>query len=307
MPSDRKLVANRRNAQRSTGPRDTSRSRLNALTHGIFADEAFIRAGAGREDEARFANLRDALYEELAPEGAMETLLVDKLIAMVWRWRRVLRFETAAIRMGADVATDDWEGQERNRLLFAADGEHWEATEDLQILVEPLEQALAALDQPDPLTAWPELWHRAFSVAESVFHVRIRKVLGLKKAWEEHDQFSREAVEQVIAGACAETNSTPTAFWAAVKADATQEYERLRPRWERRRLALERHQLLRSLPDDKSLDKVQRYEAHLSRQFYKAHHELQRLQAARLGLRPQVPMALDITISDSGDGGRNES
>ncbi|MFQ5872919.1 MAG: hypothetical protein ACE5JL_03845 [Dehalococcoidia bacterium] len=55
-----------------------------------------------------------------------------------------------------------------------------------------------------------------------------------------------------------------------------------------------------------SLDKVRRYEAHLSRQFYRALHELQRIQAARQGLHPPAPMALDINV-DSGqsDGGRD--
>ena len=39
----------------------------------------------------------------------------------------------------------------------------------------------------------------------------------------------------------------------------------------------------RLLPDEKTLEKVTRYEAHLSRQLYKALHELEALQARRLG------------------------
>jgi hypothetical protein len=38
----------------------------------------------------------------------------------------------------------------------------------------------------------------------------------------------------------------------------------------------------RLLPDDKTLEKVARYEAHLSRGLYKALHELEALQARRL-------------------------
>jgi hypothetical protein len=37
------------------------------------------------------------------------------------------------------------------------------------------------------------------------------------------------------------------------------------------------------LPDEKTLEKVARYEAHLSRQLYKAMHELEALQAKQAG------------------------
>jgi hypothetical protein len=39
----------------------------------------------------------------------------------------------------------------------------------------------------------------------------------------------------------------------------------------------------RLLPDEKTLDKVARYEAHLSRLFHKALHELEALQVRRAG------------------------
>jgi hypothetical protein len=39
----------------------------------------------------------------------------------------------------------------------------------------------------------------------------------------------------------------------------------------------------RILPDDKTLEKISRYEAHLSRQLYHALHELEALQTRRLG------------------------
>ncbi len=49
----------------------------------------------------------------------------------------------------------------------------------------------------------------------------------------------------------------------------------------------------RILPDDKTLEKVARYEAHLSRQLYHALHELEALQTKRLG--GNAPLArLDV-------------
>ncbi len=46
---------------------------------------------------------------------------------------------------------------------------------------------------------------------------------------------------------------------------------------------LEKMSRERLLPDDKTLEKVARYEAHLSRQLYQAMHELEALQAKRGG------------------------
>ena len=52
----------------------------------------------------------------------------------------------------------------------------------------------------------------------------------------------------------------------------------------------------RLLPDEKTLEKVARYEAHLSRLFHKTLHELEALQARRAG--GVAPLArLDVEVS----------
>jgi hypothetical protein len=57
----------------------------------------------------------------------------------------------------------------------------------------------------------------------------------------------------------------------------------------------------RVLPDGDALDKVLRYETHLSRQMFQTHHELQRLQVSRAGTPATLPAALDVTV----EGGSN--
>ena len=53
----KQIHANRRNAKRSTGPRNTTKTRFNALRHGILAQKAFIPNGLGHEDEKVFNEL----------------------------------------------------------------------------------------------------------------------------------------------------------------------------------------------------------------------------------------------------------
>ena len=66
----------------------------------------------------------------------------------------------------------------------------------------------------------------------------------------------------------------------------------------RRRLKAKEDRLTRErmLPEANTLQKITRYEAHLSRQLLQALHELQRLQAARGGQSVPLPAALDVVV-----------
>jgi len=50
------------------------------------------------------------------------------------------------------------------------------------------------------------------------------------------------------------------------------------------------------LPDTCTLEKIQRYESNLSRQFHRDLHEFQRLQAMRLGRPVAAPVSIDIDL-----------
>jgi hypothetical protein len=62
----------------------------------------------------------------------------------------------------------------------------------------------------------------------------------------------------------------------------------------------------RLLPDEKALEKVMRYESHLSRLLHRDLHELQRLQAMRQGQPVAAPVAIDIDVA-SGPEARSEN
>jgi hypothetical protein len=92
-----KLAANRPNAQHSTGPKTEAgkaQSRRNALKHGIFAANMFVYG----ENPSEYEELLGVLREDLAPESALEELLVEKLAICVWRGKRVLRCEGGLVR-----------------------------------------------------------------------------------------------------------------------------------------------------------------------------------------------------------------
>ena len=78
----KRTAANRRNAQLSTGPRTEegkSRSRQNALTHGILASALLITAGEGAQDRAEFNEFLTGLRRDIAPVGKLEEMMVEKI------------------------------------------------------------------------------------------------------------------------------------------------------------------------------------------------------------------------------------
>ena len=112
--SDRKRRANRANAQKSTGPRSPEgkrRSSRNALKHGLLAREVLV-VGECRED---LAGLARRLHGQLCPVGELEQLLVDRIVASLWRLRRCLRQETAAIEHERKETSNDDDTEEMRR------------------------------------------------------------------------------------------------------------------------------------------------------------------------------------------------
>jgi hypothetical protein len=103
--TENQIEANRQNALVSTGPRTIEGKAItakNAVKHGIFARELVISDGDGRENREEFDQLFQQLVDDLNPEGQMEVLLVEKIAVNYWRLKRLVRYETGGIRGGLD-------------------------------------------------------------------------------------------------------------------------------------------------------------------------------------------------------------
>jgi hypothetical protein len=97
--SQKKLEANRRNAQLSTGPNTEegkARSRSNAIKHGILASDTVIVASGEKPEE--FKEILDAFVLERAPVGALEEALVERIAVCWWRLKRVARCESGIVQ-----------------------------------------------------------------------------------------------------------------------------------------------------------------------------------------------------------------
>ena len=91
--SPARAAASRINGAKSRGPttpEGKARSAQNALKHGLRAQKHVLLPG---EDAAAFEALEAALMEELAPEGALQTVLARRVVAASWRLERAERIE----------------------------------------------------------------------------------------------------------------------------------------------------------------------------------------------------------------------
>jgi len=103
MTSQARIAANRRNAQKSTGPKTEAgkaAASRNALKHGLLAQDVVC----GEERGAEYRGFVAALIADLAPVGEVEEMLVDRIASCTWRLQRMVLAEASMfdIRPGSD-------------------------------------------------------------------------------------------------------------------------------------------------------------------------------------------------------------
>jgi hypothetical protein len=102
MASEAQILANRLNAQKSTGPRTLEGKAIvsqNAFKHGLSTGQNIISS----ESQAEFELYRDLMLAELDPASPMESMLAERIVGLSWRLKRVGRIQNQAIdAMNAD-------------------------------------------------------------------------------------------------------------------------------------------------------------------------------------------------------------
>jgi hypothetical protein len=91
MASPQQITANRANAKLSTGPKNTGRTKLNGLSHGMTSRQTVIPG----ESQSEYDEFEAGLIKQLAPGSETEKLLADRIVAAAWQLRRFTRMEAA--------------------------------------------------------------------------------------------------------------------------------------------------------------------------------------------------------------------
>jgi len=141
MTSWRQIEANRRNAQRSTGPvteEGKRRSRQNAVRPGLCA-ETVVESVEDRED---YRGFEAAVIADYDARTAVERELVLKLASLLWRLRRATAIETDLLLIQAEILSE----RRASRRSPQAPADYGCPKDSLQPRLELRENALDAED-----------------------------------------------------------------------------------------------------------------------------------------------------------------
>lgn len=266
--------------------------RWNAARHGIRSPAPVVPGIEKAEDwEAHGAGV----LESLKPEGHLETVLAERVALLSWRLHRVTRYETESIALYQEKAEDDLAEKRR----FESGPDHPEtvrsnlksAQADLRLF-----KRFAKMEDDEQLSGFDAgniLWDVAeHTDAVSEGEVETAELLenlsvpGIPEgiALEEFEGWNagllRRAIEAIASSADKEG---PEAVLDATMRNAKWKVKNTKLKADKVEQDLEGVSRERLLPRVEILEKVARYEAHLSRQLYKAMHELEALQVRRRG------------------------
>ncbi len=102
MTSKKKILSNRENAKKSTGPQTAEGKRAvrgNKVKHGLRSSTILIIKG---EDEDEFDEFRANIAADLNASGTLEEEIADRIAVQLWRVRRIPAIEAAMLGDAGD-------------------------------------------------------------------------------------------------------------------------------------------------------------------------------------------------------------
>jgi hypothetical protein len=117
MASEKQINANRRNAQKSTGPRSAegrATSSQNALRHGLTAKRVIVSGESGED----FTSFYWERYQVMNPTDPIAEGLVERIIILEWRLRRMYRAE-AGLMCAVGGAEDVFHGMSKEMVALS--------------------------------------------------------------------------------------------------------------------------------------------------------------------------------------------
>jgi hypothetical protein len=297
MTSAKQIASNRRNATKSTGPTSPAGKAAvarNAVKHGLSAEHiVVVEPLERREDwERHYA----AIMEDLAPQGAVEAVLAERIAILAWRLQRSVKLETAMVRTSQETVEDDLHDHRRR---FGEGGFGETHPDDLRDNLRRATTAQRALStvasRPDNAPAPAGEVSAVLCLAVDL--AQVSEDLPLPGIADDSDLGSPADCAGVTVG---QLRDCLDAVARAAGLPVPELLERLRARvrlglaqarWRaedsEREVRQERRRRMLPLGELRH-DALLRYETTLERSLFRSLHELERLQARRQTGQPDV-------------------
>jgi hypothetical protein len=281
--------------------------RWNATRHGISSPEPVV---PGLENAEDWQSHREGILENLSPVGHLEINLAERVALLSWRLHRVTRYETGAITLSQQKIEEDIHS--RNMILRSLRDSPYASThpEDIRFEARHNKQVHNALKRFPFVEADKTLrgedatavvWGVLITAKKRTGEDLDEENLDLPGVPEDADVVELPAMKASDVRGCVEAiaahiGEDPDELLESATVSARLDASSAKVKTEGVEAEIDVMRRERILPDDKTLEKISRYEAHLSRQLYHALHELENLQKHRT-TGEGVPLArLDVQV-----------
>ena len=273
------MNANLENARKSTGPKTAEGKAIvarNSLAHGIYAQTPVVDQAETVEEWNAY---RQAMLQGLEAEGMLEETLAERIILNAWRLRRVVRYETGEIHRDIEEGKKQQHKPQEQELLYktflvdfrAAENNSNISYNDARWLLQSALAYSPSNDNTEPFLKDREL-------NEYLNQLQTYKPCTVGQV--------RQLLEQIAKYQRTTSAGLLDAILQETEKKITQNSKKL--------AALPSAHLL---PNTLAVEKLMRYETHLTRMFHRDLHELQRLQALRFGQPVAAPVVMDISLT----------
>jgi len=247
----------------------------------------------GLEKAEDWEEHRDGVLESLSPEGHLELVLAERVALLSWRLHRVTRYERETIALFQEKVEEDL-GQRQGfdssisgaTLSETARRTHESAKKTQRLLKRlPTLPEDKRLSSEDAAFVLSDIWDWADEEGE----LMELEIPGIPHALDpdylsDYDiTWTVSLVREGISVLAQFAGETPEALLKSATEGARWKVREAKRRVEEVERDLRNMSRERLLPDEKTLQKIARYEAHLSRQLFQTKHELEALQTKRSG------------------------
>jgi hypothetical protein len=272
-------------------PEGKEAARWNATRHGISSPSPVV---PGLETQEDWQEYREAIMDHYSPSGPVMCELAERVALLTWRLRRVTRYEAEAIAISQEQVEDDFHSRESFGASMRGEGIA-ATTHPVDIRFEAAytrrtDRAFRRFPQEKP-----DKVLRAEAAGAIVFgaYLAAKKARGGELDLDnldlpgitDDDIYELPAMKVEDVRGCIEAFATaasvdPDELFEAAAYEAGCEARGAAFKKEDMERDLSRKERERILPDGDTLQKIARYEAHLSRQLYQALHALEVLRSS---------------------------
>ena len=267
--------------------------RWNATRHGISSPKPVV---PGLEKQEDWESHLEGIMENLSPVGHLEVTLAERIALTCWRLHRVTRYETETIAISQEQVEEDIH---RKAIFLRSlrdnpyapthpedvrfEAKHNRKTYNALKRFPSLKPSTTMKGEDATSVVWSLLMAAQEAMGEEI-EVESLDLPGVPEdAWiEELPAMKVEDVRGCVESIARTASEDPEELLEVATEKGRSDSVSAKFKAEEVEVEVDVMRRERILPDDKTMEKISRYEAHLSRQLFACLHELENLQKHRI-------------------------